>query len=83
MEQEHNPNRNAELAMEQNGNMIDGIINNGDNTALNSGDMRIIGNNTRRYQYGIRGGASWKGISLSFILQGVGKRDLWIMNELF
>ena len=29
MEQEHNPNKNAELAMEQNGNMIDGIINNG------------------------------------------------------
>ena len=28
MEQERNPNRNAELAMEQNGNMIDGIINN-------------------------------------------------------
>ena len=26
MEQEHNPNKNAELAMEQNGNMIDGII---------------------------------------------------------
>ena len=24
MEQEHNPNKNAELAMEQNGNMIDG-----------------------------------------------------------
>ena len=23
MEQEHNPNKNAELAMEQNGNMID------------------------------------------------------------
>ena len=28
MEQEHNPNKNAELAMEQNGNMIDGIITN-------------------------------------------------------
>ena len=28
MEQEHNPNKNAELAVEQNGNMIDGIINN-------------------------------------------------------
>ncbi len=28
MEQEHNSNKNAELAMEQNGNMIDGIINN-------------------------------------------------------
>ena len=28
MEQEHNHNSNAELSMEQNGNMIDGIINN-------------------------------------------------------
>ena len=28
MEQEHNSNKNAELSMEQNGNMIDGIINN-------------------------------------------------------
>ena len=28
MEQEHNPNKNTELFMEQNGNMIDGIINN-------------------------------------------------------
>ena len=28
MEQKRNPNRNPELAMEQNGNMIDGIINN-------------------------------------------------------
>ena len=27
-EQEHNPNKSAELSMEQNGNMIDGIINN-------------------------------------------------------
>lgn len=76
----YNPNPGDVLYVDHND---DGIINNGDNTALNSGDMRIIGNNTRRYQYGIRGGASWKGISLSFILQGVGKRDLWIMNELF
>ena len=28
MEQEHNPNRNAELSMEQNYNQIDDIINN-------------------------------------------------------
>ena len=28
MEQERNPNKNAELSMEQNGNMIGGIINN-------------------------------------------------------
>ena len=29
MDQEHNPNKNAELSMEQNYNQIDGIINNG------------------------------------------------------
>lgn len=28
MEQEHNPNKNAELSTEQNYNQIDGIINN-------------------------------------------------------
>ena len=28
MEQERNPNKNAELSMEQNYNQIDGIINN-------------------------------------------------------
>ncbi|MEG1866757.1 MAG: TonB-dependent receptor [Tannerellaceae bacterium] len=60
-----------------------GIINNGKNTLGDSGDTRVIGNNTRRYQYGIRGGASWKGVAFSFLLQGVGKRDLWVMNELF
>ena len=60
-----------------------GLINAGENTALKPGDRRIIGNNTRRYQYGIRGGVSWKGVSLSFILQGVGKRDVWMMNELY
>ena len=29
MDQERNPNKNAELSMEQNYNQIDGIINNG------------------------------------------------------
>ena len=28
MDQKHNPNKNAELSMEQNYNQIDGIINN-------------------------------------------------------
>ncbi len=26
---------------------------------------------------------SWNGFSLLFLLQGVGKRDLWVMNDLF
>lgn len=76
----YNPNPGDVLYVDYNN---DGLINNGTNTGLDPGDMRIIGNNTRRYQYGIRGGAAWKGLSLSFILQGVGKRDMWIMNELF
>lgn len=59
-----------------------GIINNGKLTIDNPGDQVIIGNNTRRFQYGINGSATYKNWSLSFILQGVGKRDLWLMNEL-
>lgn len=76
----YNPNPGDILYVDFDGN---GIINNGKNTSNEPGDTRIIGNDTRRYQYGIRGGTTWKGISLSFILQGVGKRDLWLMNELF
>lgn len=59
------------------------IINGGVSTTKDPGDRKIIGNNTRRYQYGIHGGANWNGFSLSFLLQGVGKRDLWVMNDLF
>ena len=50
-------------------------IDNGNNTLSDMGDMCIIGNTTPRYQYTINGSISWKGISLSLIFQGVGKRD--------
>ncbi|MBI6120817.1 SusC/RagA family TonB-linked outer membrane protein [Salegentibacter maritimus] len=60
----------------------DGIINNGNNTLNNPGDRKIIGNNTRRYRYGIRTGASYKNFDISFFLQGVGKRDVWMNNDL-
>ncbi|MCC8172429.1 MAG: SusC/RagA family TonB-linked outer membrane protein [Parabacteroides sp.] len=55
----------------------DGEIWGADNTKLKPGDRKVIGNSTPRYQYGITGGVNWKGFDLSFILQGVGKRDLW------
>ena len=42
MEQERNSNRNAELAMEQNGNMIDGIINNGKGALTYDKDTTVI-----------------------------------------
>ncbi|RLC25484.1 MAG: SusC/RagA family protein [Deltaproteobacteria bacterium] len=55
----------------------DGIINNGDNTEANPGDLVILGNKNRRYQYGITAGLGWKSFDLSLFLTGVGKRDLW------
>lgn len=67
------------LYVDQNG---DGIINNGLNTTENPGDLKIIGNDTKRFQYGILAGADYKGLSLSLFFQGVGKRDLWRNNEL-
>ena len=74
----------------------DGIINNGNNTLEASinpetgeviantgpGDRKIIGNSTRRYQFGINGGAEYKGFDFSFVISGVGKSDAWRNNSL-
>ena len=53
----------------------DGEISNGTNSLDDMGDMTVIGNTTPRYQYTINGSISWKGLSLSMMFQGVGKRD--------
>ncbi len=53
----------------------DGKIDNGSNTLHDHGDLSIIGNNRARYNYGFNLGASYKGIDLSLLFQGVGKRD--------
>ncbi len=58
----------------------DGEINNGANTLQDMGDMTVIGNTTPRYQYTINGSISWKGLSVSLMFQGVGKRD-WAPNK--
>ncbi|MGL4325975.1 MAG: SusC/RagA family TonB-linked outer membrane protein, partial [Tannerellaceae bacterium] len=50
-------------------------IDNGTNTLDDMGDRVIIGNSAPRYQYTFNGSISWKGISLSMLFQGVGKRD--------
>lgn len=60
----------------------DGFIWQSQNTVDDPGARRIIGNTTPRYTFGINGDASWKGFGLSFLLQGVGKRDLWRKNSL-
>lgn len=57
-------------------------IDRGDATLDNPGDLKIIGNNAARYNFGINGFVSWKGVDLSFLMQGVAKRDAWIGGEI-
>ncbi|WP_425275588.1 SusC/RagA family TonB-linked outer membrane protein [Sphingobacterium detergens] len=60
----------------------DGIIFNGTNTVSDPGDMKIIGNSNRRFQFGLNSNFSYKNIDLSVFIQGVGKRDIWLDNFL-
>ena len=53
----------------------DGKIDNGSGVLGDMGDMEVIGNTTPRYQYTINGSISYKGLTLSLLFQGVGKRD--------
>ncbi len=53
----------------------DGAITQGDNTIFNSGDRKIIGNNSPRYTIGLNTGATYKAFTLNIFFQGVGKRD--------
>ena len=45
------------------------------------GDLRIIGNQSPRYQYSINMSLNWNGIGLSMLWQGVGKRDWYPWTE--
>ncbi|MEJ7691981.1 TonB-dependent receptor [Daejeonella sp.] len=55
----------------------DGKVDFGANTVGDHGDLRVIGNSTPRYQYGLRLGADYKGFDFSTFVQGVGKRQDW------
>lgn len=52
----------------------DPYITGGEYTAEKSGDLVCLGSTDPRYTYGINLGIEWKGLSLSALLQGVGKR---------
>lgn len=52
-------------------------VNNGKATYDDTGDLRIIGNTSPRYRFGITLDADWKGFDFSIFMQGVGKRDWW------
>jgi hypothetical protein len=60
----------------------DGVISAGAGTLGNSGDYRVIGNSTPRYQYGVTGGVSYANFDFSFVITGVGKQQQWINNTL-
>lgn len=54
----------------------DGEVTRGENTINNSGDLKIIGNETPRYNFGIRGTAEYKGFDFTLFFQGTMKRDI-------
>lgn len=64
--------------VDQNG---DGFVNFGKNTVDDHGDMKVMGNQTPRYNYGFNLSAAWKGLDLSLFFQGIGKLDLWLSES--
>ena len=52
-----------------------GNVYHGLNTRDSAGDMRIIGNRSPRYIFGINGGISYQNFSFSFVITGVGKQQ--------
>jgi TonB-linked SusC/RagA family outer membrane protein len=60
----------------------DSLITNGNNTLSNPGDLSIIGNSNRRFQFGFSGSVSYRNFDFSLFFQGIGKRDLWLNNNL-
>ena len=59
----------------------DGVINSGDGTPQNPGDLVNLGTLNARYSYGFDIGAAWKGFDFSVFFQGVFKRKFLISEE--
>jgi len=61
----------------------DGVINSGQYTLDDHGDLTVIGNSTPRFQYSFGGGFEWSKLDFSFFFQGIGKSDAWIGSTQF
>ncbi|MDR2815376.1 MAG: TonB-dependent receptor [Proteiniphilum sp.] len=59
----------------------DNKINIGKNTVDDSGDRKVIGNSTPRYNFGINLNAEYHGFDATIFLQGVGKRDMMFASN--
>lgn len=46
-------------------------------------DLKVIGNSTPRYQFGVDLSADWKGFDLRAFFQGIGKRDYYPLDYLY
>lgn len=55
----------------------DGKIDSGSSTLNDKGDLKVIGNDTPRYMFGLNLSADWKGFDVSVFFQGVMKRDFF------
>lgn len=58
-------------------------ITQGAGTMEDHGDLKVIGNNTPRYHFGIDLTADWKGFDFRCFFQGVMKRDYWQGSNMF
>lgn len=74
----YNPRPGDEKFVNLNDDRGTNEINSGLNTVDSPGNQKVIGNSTPRYNFGVNLGVSYKGFSLSAILQGTAKRDVWI-----
>ncbi|MDL2208195.1 TonB-dependent receptor [Parabacteroides sp. OttesenSCG-928-O15] len=58
-------------------------ITRGASTLDDHGDLKIIGNSTPRYHFGLDLSADWKGFDIRAFFQGVLKRDIWNGTNMF
>jgi hypothetical protein len=59
----------------------DGVISHGNQTVSDPGDMKIIGNITPRFAYGVNLGADWNSIFFSVFFQGTGRTDWYPSSD--
>lgn len=58
-------------------------ITEGAGTLEDHGDLKVIGNSTPRYHFGINLTADWKRFDVGLFFQGVMKRDIWNGTNMF
>lgn len=59
----------------------DNVINIGQGTLKDHGDLKVIGNSQPRYNFSFNGSVSWKSLSISAFFQGVAEQDWWPGTE--